>query len=148
MMGNRFLVLSLLAVCLLAPRRSWSAGDTRDTTKTPASEQVALPGMGGKLFEDKNYKEQAQRQKNADDFRQLKLVDSVGWFKVTAVKRPDESMDQLQKERAQRMASALKEYCVDSRFQRQAEVDFLQQMTAEERAFCKDRLNLSNPLIP
>ncbi|MDB5047528.1 MAG: hypothetical protein JWO30_599 [Fibrobacteres bacterium] len=87
-------------------------------------------------------------QANREELRRIKLVDSVGWLKVTSFRRADESMDKLEQERQQRKIANLIDFCDEARFPKKEEVDSLSEMTAEERNFCKERLKLVNPLIP
>jgi hypothetical protein len=87
-------------------------------------------------------------QTNREELRNIKMVDSVGWLKVTSFRRADESMDKLDQERQQRKIASLIDFCEEARFSKKEEVDSLNEMTVEERAFCKDRLKLVNPLIP
>ena len=93
-------------------------------------------------------KERLRIEGNQKELLAIMRVDSVGWLKTQAFKRPDESMDRLEQERGQRKRANLIEFCRDARFEKTGEVDSLPQMTAEEMAFCKSRLKLVNPLMP
>lgn len=148
MVGKKILPLTLIAVGLMVPNRLWSLGNSPDLPIVAPVAQDSLRGQGLDALAKWKDKDQLRRERNSEDFRQLKLVDSVGWLKVNAIKRPDESTEQLQKERTQRKVSALKEFCGGARFEKLAEVDSIKQMTAEERTFCKERIRLSNPMIP
>lgn len=92
--------------------------------------------------------EKEKREDNREDFRSLKLVDSVGWLKITAFRSPNESMDKLERERQQRKIAGLIDFCRENRFSKKAEVDSLIEMTVEERSFCEERLKLVNPMLP
>ena len=127
--ASHLIVLSLLVLIQFLPV---SANDAVKSNKD--AESAALE------------KDRLEGQKR--DLKRIKLVDSVGWEKTKGIIRPDESMDQLTKERANRKASNLLNFCSEDRFQKLAEVDSLKEMTQEERDFCKDRLKLVNPLIP
>lgn len=148
MVEKRCLILSLTVFSLMLPDRLWSLGDSPGLPTTPSIALDSLPDKGIDPFEKMEDKDQRRRDQNAKDFRQLKLIDSVGWIKVNAIKGVDESMEQLERERLQRKASALREFCQDSRFQKIVELDSLKGMSPEERAFCRERLRLSNPLMP
>ena len=41
-------------------------------------------------------------EKNRAELKQIRLVDSVGWEKVKLIRRPDEPMERLEKERLRR----------------------------------------------
>jgi hypothetical protein len=87
---------------------------------------------------------------NADkeELRQIKLVDSVGWDAVKELSRPDQKVGQEEKEMLQRKVGALMGFCSESNFSTLSEVDSLNGMTAEEKAFCKRRLRVVNPTMP
>jgi hypothetical protein len=103
----------------------------------------------GAVADGKNAKQALKERMTADkeELRQIKLVDSVGWIKVTAIKRPGINKDDLAKERVRRKVAALTGLCEESKFATLAEVDSLGGMTADEKVFCKERLKNANPSI-
>lgn len=90
---------------------------------------------------------QERISRNKEELRQIQLVDSVGWIKITAIKRVDENADDLEKERVQRKKRLLIGLCDESRFLTLVEVDSLSGLTADEKSFCKNRLKNANPII-
>jgi hypothetical protein len=82
------------------------------------------------------------------EIKHMRLVDSVGWEKVKAIRQPAEPMAQLEKEQLQRKMSALIGFCNEAHFAKVADVDSLKELTAEEKVFCKDRLKIINPTLP
>jgi hypothetical protein len=96
-------------------------------------------------------RKEMDRKRVADnqlELRRLRLEDSAGWDETKVLAKPKEDADLEQKERVQRKVSGLTGLCAEGRIARIAEVDSLKGMTAEEKAFCKARLNLINPLMP
>lgn len=138
-------VLSLLLAGLALPKPSESKTVSTDLPGKDTTLQGDQPQE--ETEEQKRVRAKFRLKQARDDFDRMRLVDSVGWLKMKAVKRPDESMDQLEREQAQRKVAALRNFCQEIHFEKLAEVDSIQGMNADERRFCKDRLNLVNPLL-
>jgi hypothetical protein len=91
----------------------------------------------------KEIRDERLRQ-NKEELRQLRIMDSVGWIKSTAIRRSDRSMDDLERERQQRKINALMGLCNQAKFTSLAEVDSLGGMKPDEKAFCKERLKTTD----
>jgi hypothetical protein len=98
----------------------------------------------------RDLKEELRKRMERNHYELINLMkmDSVGWVKTLAVKKPNESLSQLQKERQQRKTAALNHYCEDSRFRATAEIDSLPDMAAADKAYCKERVRSLNPKLP
>ncbi|MDB5051608.1 MAG: hypothetical protein JWO30_4679 [Fibrobacteres bacterium] len=112
-----------------------------DTAKTQ-------PGTEGGGQYSKQSQERERRETVQEDLRQILLVDSVAWIKMNAIRRGDQSLQDLQRERVRRKKAALAEFCLGERLASLAEVDSLKQLSLAERATCKDSLKKANPLLP
>lgn len=82
------------------------------------------------------------------ELKRLRLEDSSGWDETKVMTKPKDDASPEEKERMQRKAGGLIGLCMEGRFARIADVDSLKGMTNGEKAFCKARLNLINPLMP
>lgn len=91
--------------------------------------------------------EKVRMQKNQEDYENMQRMDSVLWLKTNAFKRPDETVEQLERDRIQRKAAALRAFCKEERFSKTADVDSIGPMRGDDRRFCKERLKLVNPLL-
>lgn len=86
--------------------------------------------------------------KNRIDYREILLVDSVGWIKTLANRRPETPVAQLQQERIARKAAVLASFCQEPRFETLAEVDSISSMNAQDRSVCKSKAVNLIPLSP
>jgi hypothetical protein len=99
----------ILGVLISAGFCSASAVSKKDTMEVPL---------------ERDAKVAARERLEADraDLKHIRLVDSVGWEKVKAIRRPDEPMAQLEKEQLQRKMNALIGFCNEARFAKVAEI--------------------------
>jgi hypothetical protein len=125
-------------------------GNSGAVTAPPVVEKGAEePVKDPKVLEKKTKETELERIADAEvELRRLRLEDSAGWDGANRLSKLGDSATQEDKERAQRKIGGLVFLCEESRFARSGEVDMLKEMTAEEREFCKARLNLINPLMP
>jgi hypothetical protein len=96
---------------------------------------------------DPNQIKQERIDAAKEEYRRIKLIDSIGWIKETAIKRSDKSLEDLKRERLQRKARELTELCNDTKFASLSEVDALAGISVDDKTDCKERLKTLNSSI-
>jgi hypothetical protein len=151
-------LMRVLAGCVMAVGIGLVSGQTDEPpVELQQAEQATveaglavLDPAGEQLVKEEQKLQEARKERirtNKAELKRLRLVDSVGWLKITALRRPDKSMDDLERERQLRKIAELIGFCDETKFTYLSEVDSLSGMTADEKTFCKQRLKIVNPTI-